>query len=130
LKINISRKALQSALNDDSEFRLQARYWDGTLQLDFGDDTHVLHLKGGEVTGIDSNPVPEASLGNVIINAPASDWAKLLQKVPVPFYQDFYPASMHHGFRLKGDHDYIWPYYYALRRAGEVLRTIASVEGK
>jgi len=33
-----------------------------------------------------------------------------------------------HGFRLGGDPDYLWPYYYAIRRSGEILRSLAIVE--
>jgi hypothetical protein len=31
-------------------------------------------------------------------------------------------------FGLGGDPDYLWPYYYAIRRSGEILRSLATVE--
>lgn len=128
MKVKLSREALQSALNGDSEFRLAARYWDGSLQLEFGDDVYLIRLRAGEVSGVESAPLAEAGTGDVIISAPVEDWAQLLARVPRPYYQEFYPASMHHGFDLGGDPDYLWPYYTAIRRSGEILRTIATVE--
>lgn len=128
MKVTVSPPKLQAALNGDSEFRLHARYWDGALRLQFGDVVHVLRLQAGEVVGIDADPLTGTNTGEVTISAPVDDWAQLLKPFPRPFFQDFYPASMHHGFELKGDSDYIWAYYAALRRSGEVLRSVASVE--
>jgi hypothetical protein len=127
VKVKLSPKDFQKALNDDSEFRIAGRYWDGTLRFEFGADVYRLELRGGEVVSIDDT-VSEPGRGDVVIKAPVKDWAELLKAVPPPFYQEFYPASMHHGFSLEGDHDYIWPYYWALRRSGEILRSVASVE--
>ena len=125
--MRLSPKEFQEALNGDSEFRIAGRYWDGSLRFEFGSDVHRLELQGGEVVSIDAT-VSEPGRGDVVIRAPVEDWVELLKAVPPPFYQEFYPASMHHGFRLEGDHDYIWPYYWALRRSAEILRSIASIE--
>jgi hypothetical protein len=127
MRVKLSSKDLQNALNDDSEFRIAGRYWDGSLRFEFGTDVYRLQLLGGEVVSIDST-VAEPGRGDVVIKAPVEDWIELLNAVPRPFYQEFYPASMHHGFRLEGDSDYIWPYYWALRRSGEILRSVVSIE--
>lgn len=127
MKVRLSPEILRKALNEDSEFRIASRYWDGSLRFEFGSQTLRLQLRGGEVHAIDKE-APQAGRGDVVVAAPVEDWAKLLADTPQPFYQEFYPASMHHGFRLEGDHDYIWPYYWALRRSGEILRVVASVE--
>lgn len=128
MKVTVSPEKLQAALNDDSEFRFHSRYWDGALQLQFGELVQVFRLKAGKVVGIDATPLTGTNTGEVTISAPVDDWAQLLQPFPRPFFQDFYPASMHHGFELKGDSDYIWAYYAALRRSGQVLRNVASIE--
>lgn len=54
----------------------------------------------------------------------------MLKTIPRPFYHDFYPALTHHSFKVEGDPDYIWPYYAAIRRSGQVLRAIATIDGK
>ncbi len=127
MKVRLSPKDLQTALNADSEFRIASRYWDGSLCFEFGAEVCRLALQGGEVVSIDAT-ASKPGRADVVVKAPIEDWAKLLEKVPPPFYQEFYPASMHHGFRLEGDPDYIWPYYWALRRSAEILRSVASVE--
>lgn len=128
VNVRVSPEELVSALNADSEFRLQARYWDGALQLQFGDDVHVLRLSEGEITAVDASPLQGDEPCTAIIAAPMADWYEFLQPIPRPLYHELYPAMWHHGFELLGDPDYVWTYYAALRRAGEVLRAIAVIE--
>lgn len=128
LKVRIPREALKSALRDDSEFRVFARYWSGSLRFDIGEDIYLIRLDDGDVTAVDSRGSSAAGVGDVVITAPAGDWAEFLKPTPPPLYHEFYPASAHHGFRLGGDPDTLWPYYYAIRRAGEILRSLATVE--
>ncbi|HXT05878.1 MAG TPA: hypothetical protein VN715_02935 [Roseiarcus sp.] len=127
MKVKFSRDEFKQALNGDSEFRIAGRYWDGTIRFEFGADVCRLHLQGGEVVDIDE-VVATPGRADVVVKAPVADWAKLLAQVPPPFYQEFYPASTHHAFRLEGDPDYIWPYYWALRRSAEILRSLATAE--
>jgi hypothetical protein len=126
--VHVDPERLRSAHNADSEFRLQARYWDGALQLQFGDAVHVLRLEGGEVASVDADALGDDEPRTAIISAPVADWREFLQPVPKPLYHELYPAMWHHGFELKGDPDYVWSYYAALRRSGEILREIAIVE--
>jgi len=128
VKVKVSPEELRAALNADSEFRLQARYWDGALQLQFGEDVHVLRLEGGEVVDVEATPLSGSESREVIVSAPMEDWSEFLQPIPRPLYHELYPAMWHHGFELKGDDDYVWAYYAALRRSGEVLRDIAVIE--
>jgi hypothetical protein len=128
VNVKVSPGELKAALNADSEFRLQARYWDGALQLQFGDDVHVLRLAEGEIVDVDATPLSGTEPRAVIVSAPMADWFEFLQPIPRPLYHELYPAMWHHGFELKGDADYVWSYYAALRRSGEVLRKIAVIE--
>jgi hypothetical protein len=128
LKVKVSREQLKSVLGGDSEFRVLARYWSGSLRFDIGEDVYRVLLKEGEVSAVESRGPATTGSGDVVISAPAGDWARFLEPTPPPWYHEFYPASAHHGFRLGGDPDYLWPYYYAIRRAGEVLRSLATVE--
>jgi hypothetical protein len=124
----LSRDKLKSALRDNPEFRVFARYWSGSLRFDVGDDVYLIKIKDGEVNAVDAHAPATAGSGDVVITAPAEDWAHFLQPFPEPWYHEFYPASAHHGFRLGGDPDTLWPYYYAIRRSGEILRSLATVE--
>jgi hypothetical protein len=126
--IAVDPEELRSVHNADGEFRLQARYWDGALQLHFGDVVHVLRLEQGEVVAVDAQPLPESEPRTATIAAPVADWVEFLQPFPKPLYHELYPAMWHHGFQLRGDEDYVWTYYAALRRCGELLRRIATIE--
>jgi hypothetical protein len=128
VKVTVPRDKLKSALRDDAEFRVLARYWSGSLRFDIGDDVYLIKIKDGEVNAVDSQAPAKSGLGDVVITAPADDWAQFLKPLPEPWYHEFYPASAHHDFRLGGDPDYLWPYYYAIRRSGEILRSLATVE--
>ncbi len=128
MNITVSPEQFRETLNADGEFRLQARYWDGALQVQFGDDVHVLRLQEGEVVGIDASPLSGDRPCEVIVSAPVEDWFEFLQPIPKPLYHELYPAMWHHGFELKGDTDYVWSYYAALRRSCEILRAIATLE--
>jgi hypothetical protein len=128
VKLSLSRSKLKSTLNDDPEFRVLARYWSGSLRFDIGEDIYLIHIKDGEVSAVESRAPAKSGSGDVVITAPTEDWARFLQPTPEPWYHEFYPASAHHGFRLGGDPDYLWPYYYAIRRSGEILRSLATTE--
>lgn len=127
MKVSIHPDRFGAALSADSEFRLQARYWNGALQLQFGDDAHVFRLDEGEIVGVDSDALAGGPC-EVIIRAPMEDWYEWVQPIPRPLYHELYPALWHHGFEFEGDPDYVWPYYAALRRAGELVREHATVE--
>jgi putative sterol carrier protein len=92
LKVRLSPKDLQRALNDDSEFRIASRFWDGSLQFEFGAEVCRLELRGGEVASIDAT-ASTPGRGDVVVKAPIEDWAKLLEEVPPPFYQEFYSVE-------------------------------------
>jgi hypothetical protein len=129
MNVTVSHEKLQAALNADGEFRFAARYWDGALQFGLGDDVLVLRLEGGEVVGVDTTSLEEGTKpGEVKVKGPLESWVQFLKPYPRPFYQDFYPLYMHHGFELGGDQDFLWAYYAALRRSGQVLRSVATVE--
>lgn len=128
MNVTVSPEKLREALNSDSEFRLQARYWDGVVQLQFGDEVHTLRLKDGEIVGIEDTAVGDDTKCSAIISAPVADWREFLQPCPQPVYHELFPASFRHGFELKGDEDYVWAYYAALRRVGEILRRVATIE--
>ena len=54
------------------------------------------------------------------------EWRELLRKVPRPFYQDPFFASVHHGIELNRDQLDYAAYYPALRRLVGVLREMSN----
>jgi hypothetical protein len=132
MKVTFPAEELKDALNADPEFRIAARYWSGALELRVDDAMTVVRLEDGTVTGVSSRLPADLEAvtgpGPVVITAPAADWAKLLEKQPKPFYQDYHAATAHHGFRMDGDVETLWAYYAAVRRTADILRDVALVE--
>lgn len=132
MKVTFPAEELKNALNADPEFRIAARYWSGALEFRVEDAATVVRLEDGMVTSV--SPALPADLeavtggGPVVIAAPASDWAQLLERQPRPFYQDYHAATAHHGFRMEGDVETLWAYYAAVRRSADILRDIAVIE--
>jgi hypothetical protein len=117
-------RGLDSAANDDPEFRIAARLWNGAVRLALGEDAHVIRVKDGQIASI----VPDAEgagAWDVSISAPAEDWDRFLDPVPKPFYQDLWGATIHHGFEMTGDLEALLPYYPAMRRLFELMRARA-----
>ena len=63
MKVKLSRDKLKSALRDDAEFRVLARYWSGSLRFDIGDDVYLIKIKDGEVNAVDSAGASEIGPG-------------------------------------------------------------------
>ena len=132
MKVTFPAEALKNALNADPEFRIAARYWSGALEFRVDNAATVVRLEDGTVTSVSSAlPADLEAItgpGQVVIAAPAADWAQLLVKQPRPFYQDYHAATAHHGFRMDGDVETLWAYYAAVRRSADILREIAVIE--
>jgi hypothetical protein len=111
---------LARRVNEDDEFRLASRFWEATLRLDLGPESHRLRFEGGRLREIESCD-PEADC-DLHISAPLEDWERLLAPLPGPFYQDLFGAQLHHGFQMNADPLDYAAYYPALRRLVEILR--------
>ena len=111
---------LPAAANDDGEFALAARLWDGDVVLATTEDAVRLVVTGGKIT--EASPASKDATAQIRITAPADGWAKMLRAKPEPFYQDVYGAQLHHGFWIQGAIEDVGPYYPALRRLIELLR--------
>ena len=111
-------ESLPEAANLDEEFRIAARLWSTTLRLEAGNEVHRLCIEHGRIARLEHG----AGDADLCIRAPAEAWARLLEPVPRPFYQDLWGALAHHGFELSGDLERFYPYYPAVRRLIELLR--------
>tara|TARA_B100001105_G_scaffold227657_1_gene198315 strand:- start:239 stop:547 length:309 start_codon:yes stop_codon:yes gene_type:complete len=100
--------------------------WNSSLRISIGDQRTRIDIEGGTVKEI--QPWHGGGPMDLAISAPQQDWDELLQAVPKPFYQDLYPASIHHGFEITGDRDNYCAYYPAIRRLIEILREVRNAE--
>ena len=114
---------IPQAANSDAEFQLAARFWNGAIRLDAGDTTYLLKVREGRVAAFAVAGPSEAEEFDVRISAPREDWDELLRPVPRPFYQDLMAAVWRQGFKLEGDLLGFAPYYQAMNRLFELMRT-------
>lgn len=114
-------RLLPAAANDDGEFKIAARLWEGDVVLVSGADAVRLVVKAGRV--IEAAAVAVDRDAQIRVVASDEGWEKMLRPEPPAFYQDLYGAQMHHGFAVQGAVEDVGPYYPALRRLIELLRS-------
>lgn len=126
LPLDLAR--LQTALENDPEFRLQSRALTTTFRFVIGEVQHfLLTFRDGELAEIDPAVTPLDPFDIQLLGS-EEHWACLLAATPAPFYQDFFPAMLHHGFRIEGDMETVFAYYPAIRRMQDLLRQVAKAE--
>lgn len=116
--------ALKNCANEDTEFRLHARLWNATLRIGIGRLNMRLDIHDGQVAN--AAPWMGGMASHLAIQAEESEWEQLLAATPQPFYQDLYPATIHHGFTVVGDHANYCAYYPAVRRLIEIMREMRN----
>lgn len=108
----------------DFEFNNAARFWDAVITIDFGPERYVLEMQSGRIARFE----PERSAGSqhdLRIAAPSQAWAEFLRPVPKAFFHDLFAAMWREGFIVEGTAFEWGPYYPALRRFFEIMRTAA-----
>ena len=113
--------AITSAANADGEFKLAARLWNADVRFDLGADIYLMRMRDGRISDFSKGA---AANYDVKISAPEDDWRELLKPVPKPFYQDLMAAMTRHNFRVEGNLTGFNPYYRAICRLFELMRTI------
>ena len=112
--------AVRTKANADGEFSRHAKFWNATIRLGMGRRNVRLRIDDGVVDAIERG---SGGMGvDLAIQAPDADWDALLAALPPPFYQDLYPASLHHGFDIVGSLADYCAYYPAIRRLIEIMR--------
>jgi len=119
--VNRLRWLTPTLANDDPEFVLAARMWDGDILFVSGEDAVRMTLRAGRVTDVVQSAASAVAVIRIVATAEA--WEKMLQPVPPAFYQDLFGAASRHGVQLLGAPEDVFPYYPALRRLIELLRT-------
>lgn len=117
---------LERELSRDPEFILHSRYLTTTIRVVIGElQSFRIVVREGEIAEIDPVVTPFDSY-DIQLAGSEEQWNSLLAPIPPAFYQDFYPAMIHHGFRIEGDMETIIAYYPAMRRLPEVFRAAAA----
>ncbi|MEU7816896.1 hypothetical protein [Pseudonocardia sp. NPDC049154] len=124
--VPLNLAALDAELGRDPEFVLHARYLTAVFRVVIGEtQSFRIVVRAGAVVEIDAVVTPFDSY-DIQLAGTEEQWEALLAPVPPAFYQDFYCAMLHHGFRIEGDMETIMAYYPAIRRLAEILRGVAN----
>lgn len=115
------RRLTPPLLNDDPEFALAARTWDGDVLFASDGDALRMTVRGGRVSDVAAADADTPAQVRIVATPDA--WEKMLRPLPPPFYQDLFGAASRHGVLLLGQPEDLFPYYPALRRLMELLRT-------
>lgn len=119
--VRFDPEGLRAALNDDPEFALRARHLNASFQIRTGDQVMDARVIDGVVVELREDDTGFVSF-DILLEGEAEVWREILAAVPRPFYQDFWSAMFHHGFRIAGNLDLLSAYYSAVRRACDVMR--------
>jgi hypothetical protein len=121
-----SEPATVRAINADPEFRMAARFWNGSFRLSIGgEEAYLFRVRDGELAALNRAPTVFDAY-DFEIAGPKDGWKEIFAPVPRPFYQDVASAIFRHGFTLGGDVESFFAYHAALRRVIDVLRRGAA----
>ena len=119
------------AVNSDPEFMIAARYWNVTLKVVVGDEVVIIKVKDGVVTDVfepsGRNFLIEMHEYDIVVSAPAHEWARFFEQEPKPFYHDLFAAVIRHDFEWGGDVRLWFAYYGALRQLFSIMRGFVSL---
>ena len=120
---------LQATANADPEFRMAARYWTATLSLESPTGALRVEIADGQVERCRESRAPEPA--TITVAASDDGWARFLEPVPRPFYQDLLGGCVqHHGFQVAGDMLALSAYYQAAQRMFALMRTMRASSGE
>lgn len=124
--VPLDLSALDDALRRDPEFALHSRYLTAIVRVVIGEvQSFRIVVRAGRIAEIDPVATPFDEFTFQLAGT-EEQWRHLLAPIPPSFYQDFYPAMLHHGFRIEGDMETIMAYYPAVRRLAEIFRDVAN----
>jgi hypothetical protein len=123
-KLVLNVDAIRTRLNRDPEFLLAARFWFCDIRFFIGKDLYFMQIDKGKVAEF-----KQGTQGfdpySIDIGGPEEVWQKMMEKVPKPFYHDWFAASFHHEFTFAGDLETAYAYYFAIRRINAIMRETA-----
>ncbi len=99
----------QSLVNQDSVIKIIGKHLTATILFAFGDTAYVVSYVGGQITRIESEIGPESSYA-FALRGPAETWAKFIQPVPPPMYNDIWAMAhpLHGRLQIEGEVKVMW----------------------
>jgi hypothetical protein len=116
---------LRNILNNDSEFRLAARYMSEDVLLEVDDSRCIVRVSDGVVTELKLNPSSDDHW-SFSIKATAESWDKLLQSSPPPFYTGLNAGMMRGNLQIIGNMEVAFAYFWAMNRILDMMRELQN----
>jgi hypothetical protein len=120
-RVRLPLETVLANLRQDPEWALAARFWTARIGFFVDDEQHSMTIENGQAVSFRSDG-PASPSSTLRIGGPSASWRELLRPVPRPFFQDFLPASLHHGFVCEGDLESFYAYYGAISRILVAMR--------
>lgn len=115
----------QKMVNQDSVARLLGRHFSADVMLEFGPHAYVVSFEHGAINRV-QHEIGAESAYQFALRAPAETWAKFVQPVPPPMYNDIIAMShtLHGRLKIEGDVKVMWQNLRAFAWALDLMRTV------
>lgn len=110
----------------DGEWAITARAWNGAIRVTVGDDTSVARIVDGRLVEVADGVGEAPGEREITIAAPPAAWARMIEPIPAPMFQDVQSAQYREGLDVGGDELTKHQYFPALRRFMDLVRASAN----
>ena len=99
----------QALVNQDSVTKIIGRHLTTDVLLAFGDTAYVVSFVNGAIPKVSPDIGPESTYA-FALRGPVETWAKFVQPVPPPMYNDIWAMAhpLHGRLQIEGDVKVMW----------------------
>jgi len=115
----------QEQVNKDAVLKTIGRHFTANILFEFGSHPYVVSFVDGAMAKVAHGVGPETTF-TLALRAPAETWAKFVQPIPPPMYNDLIALShpLHGKLRVEGDTKLMWQNLRALTWALDLMRNV------
>jgi hypothetical protein len=119
--------AWQDTVNKDPTMRVIGRYFTTDFLIGFGDQEYLVSMREGAVRRI-TNQLSIETPWTFALRGPRVSWAKFIQRVPPPMYNDIWAMAhpLHGRLRMDGDVKVLWQNMRALTWMLDRMREVQA----
>lgn len=121
--------AWQTVVNKDPTSALVGKYFVADIVFGFGAKEYLVSVRNGRIESV-TNQITMETPADFALRGPEESWAKFVQRVPPPFYNDIIAMShpLHGKVRIEGNTKIFWQNLRALTWMLERMREVAVVD--
>jgi len=115
----------QNRVNQDSVAQLLGRHFSADVMLEFGPQAYVVSFERGAIARVHHDLGAESTY-QFALRAPVETWAKFVQPVPPPMYNDIIAMShsLHGRLKIEGDVKVLWQNLRAFAWDLDLMRAV------